>query len=251
MLPTRACIEWRGVRGAEAGANPRTRICPLRVSAGGTYLEHADGTPFFWLGDTAWNGVLQATAEEWNEYLARRHEQGFSVVQFVTTQWRGGHGGEDVFRGLERTAVNATAFQRMDERLAAINAAGLVAAPVMLWTLTANDPGQALSEESAVRLCRYMEARWGAHHVAWLLGGDGRYVDAAVERWRRIDARFRGHHDRPVTMHPCGTSWVAEQFGAEEWFDFLQSAMDCPRRPRGGSRWASGTGLGRAGQADY
>lgn len=220
-----------------AGANPLYAHGPLRVSAGGTYLEHADGTPFFWLGDTAWNGVLQATAEEWNEYLARRHEQGFSVVQFVTTQWRGGHGGEDVFRGLERTTVNETVFQRMDERIAAINAAGLVAAPVMLWTLTANDPGQALSEESAVRLCRYMEARWGAHHVAWLLGGDGRYVDAAVERWRRIGrAVFGGHHDRPVTMHPCGTSWVAEQFGAEEWFDFLgyQSGHGLPEKT---SRW--------------
>lgn len=213
--------------------NPVVAHGPLRVATSSTYLEHADGTPFFWLGDTAWNGVLHATAEEWHEYLSRRRAQGFSVVQFVSTQWRGGHGGEDVFRGLERTTVNPAAFQRMDERIAAINEAGLVAAPVMLWTLTAKDPGPTLSEESAVRLCRYMEARWGAHNVVWLLGGDGRYVDDAIERWRRIGrAVFGAEHDRPVSMHPCGTSWVAEQFGAEEWFDFLgyQSGHGLPEK---------------------
>src|ERR1041385_289873 len=28
----------------------------VRVSTDGRYLEHADGTPFFWLGDTVWYG---------------------------------------------------------------------------------------------------------------------------------------------------------------------------------------------------
>ena len=134
--------------------------------------------------------------------------------------------------------MNVSAFQRLDARVAAVNEAGLVAAPVMLWTLTASDPGQVLSEESAIRLCRYMVARWGAHNVVWLLGGDGRYQEeGAAERWRRIGrAVFGADSDRLVTMHPCGSSWVGEEFGGEAWFDFLgyQSGHGLPEKT---SRW--------------
>ena len=34
------------------GDNPLLQHGPLRASAKGRYFEHADGTPFFWLGDT-------------------------------------------------------------------------------------------------------------------------------------------------------------------------------------------------------
>jgi hypothetical protein len=45
------------------------------------HLEHADGTPFFWLGDTVWSASAKATPEEWQEYLDVRSRQGFTVVQ--------------------------------------------------------------------------------------------------------------------------------------------------------------------------
>ncbi len=221
----------------QATDNPVFARGPLRVSDDGTHLQWADETPFFWLGDTAWNGALCSSEADWADYLATRRAQGFSVTQFVTTQWRGWPGGEPVFSNPEHVSVNLVEFQRLDARVAAVNEAGLVAAPVMLWTLTATDPGQVLSEESAVRLCRYMVARWGAHNVVWLLGGDGRYQDEWIERWRRIGrAVFGAHSDRLVTMHPCGSSWVGEEFGGEAWFDFLgyQSGHGLPERT---SRW--------------
>jgi len=56
----------------------------------GTYhMTYSDGTPFFWTGGTAWNGALKSTPEEWDKYLQNRVEKNFSVIQFVTTQWRG------------------------------------------------------------------------------------------------------------------------------------------------------------------
>ena len=45
--------------------NPLFNHGILRPSSGGRYLEHADGTPFYWLGDTHWSGF--STAERWNE----------------------------------------------------------------------------------------------------------------------------------------------------------------------------------------
>ncbi len=205
---------------------------PLHVAADHRHLEHVDGTPFFWLADTAWNGALRADEADWAEYLDLRREQGFTAVQFVMTQWRGWPEA-DVFRDDDgRLDVDVEAFRRLDRMVTAVNEHGLVAAPVMLWTLSEGDPGQTLSEEHAVRLSRYMLARWGAHNVAWLLGGDGRY-EAVVDRWKRIGrAVFGDRHDRPVTLHPCGTSWIGDWFGDEPWFDFLgyQSGHGLPEK---------------------
>ncbi|GBF77654.1 hypothetical protein PA598K_06214 [Paenibacillus sp. 598K] len=55
----------------------------LAVSRCGRYLEQADGTPFFWLADTAWELFHKLTREEAEVYLDIRAEQGFTVVQAV------------------------------------------------------------------------------------------------------------------------------------------------------------------------
>jgi hypothetical protein len=221
---------------AAADADDLVTRGPLRVAEDGRHFEHPDGTPFFWLADTAWNGALRAAEADWAEYLDLRREQGFSAIQFVTTQWRGWPEAQVYDDADGQLDVNVEQFRRLDRMLAAVNEHGLVAAPVMLWTLTERDPGQTLSEENAIALCRYMVARWGAYNVAWLLGGDGRYQDT-VERWQRLGrAVFGEDHDRPVTMHPCGSSWVGEWFGGEPWFDFLgyQSGHGLPEKT---SRW--------------
>ena len=85
--------KWLGAAGdfvvrAYAGSNPLYRHGPLRVSADGSHLVHADGAPFLWLADTAWNGVLAADPDDWTRYLELRREQGFSAVQCVLTNWR-------------------------------------------------------------------------------------------------------------------------------------------------------------------
>ncbi|MBA7485457.1 hypothetical protein ES707_21003 [subsurface metagenome] len=207
------------------GDNPLYQHGPLKLSASRRHIEHADGTPFFWLGCTAWNGVLRARPADWDSYLAARREQDFTAIQFVATHWRGLHQdawSETAFTDTVDITLNPAFFQRLDPKVAAINAHGLVAAPVVLWTLTATDPGQILAEPDAIRLARYIVARWGAYQVVWLLGGDGRYPAERVDRWKRIGrAVFGDRHDRLVTLHPSGRNWVANDFGEEKWFDIV------------------------------
>jgi hypothetical protein len=209
------------------GENPLYQHGPLQLSANRRYLQHADGTPFFWLGDTAWNGVLLAKTPDWARYLKTRKAQGFNVIQFVATQWRastkGDAAGELAFEGTDRITLNPAFFQRADPKVAMMNAYGMIAAPVMLWTLTEIDPGQTLSEAAATRVAQYQQARWGAYQVVWLLGGDGRYhQDDRAARFKRIGrATFGQRHNRLVTMHPCGISWVGEEFRSEPWYDFI------------------------------
>jgi hypothetical protein len=205
------------------GDNPLYRHGALRVAASGTYLEHADGTPFFWLADTAWNGVLKSQPADWQRYLATRQKQGFTAVQFVSTQWRGGNKTlkEHVFGREAKLRVYPQVLARMDAKLAQCNAYHLVAVPVLLWALTPTDPGEALSENEAQRLCEYLISRWGAYQVVWLLGGDGHYRN--TQRWQRLGRQLFTvqPRDRLVSLHPSGQNWIWDRFGNEAWIDFL------------------------------
>src|SRR3989304_7234020 len=55
----------------------------LRVSENHRYLEYEDGTPFFYLGDTAWELFHRLNREEALRYLTNRAEKGFTVIQAV------------------------------------------------------------------------------------------------------------------------------------------------------------------------
>jgi len=55
----------------------------LTVSPNRRFLVHADGSPFFWLGDTAWELFHRLTREEADFYLQKRAGQGFTVIQAV------------------------------------------------------------------------------------------------------------------------------------------------------------------------
>ena len=81
-------------------------------------------------------------------------------------------------------AIHPQFYQRLDGKVAAVSEQGLVPALVLLWALTPTDPGHYLPVDDAIRLARYLVARYAAFRPIWILGGDGRY--RAVRRWRRI-----------------------------------------------------------------
>ncbi|MCL4794998.1 MAG: DUF4038 domain-containing protein [Bryobacteraceae bacterium] len=204
---------------------------PPILSADRRHFTHADGTPWLWLADTAWNGALLATREEWGEYLKTRVSQRFSAVQFVMTQWRAGRADENgrlAFRSNgEKLEVDPIFFRRMDERVAAVRRAGLVPVPVMLWALTSRDkesPGAVLPPAQAAELARYINARYHAYSVLWMLGGDGDYRgEEKAARWREIGRLTfpAGIDRRPVTLHPGGLHEPWELLRDEPWLDFL------------------------------
>jgi Protein of unknown function (DUF4038) len=68
------------------GAEPFQSHGQLKVAPSGTYLQHADGTPFFFVGDTCWTGPAMSDAKDWERYLADRKQKGFNVIQFKPTQ---------------------------------------------------------------------------------------------------------------------------------------------------------------------
>lgn len=206
------------------GDAPLLRHGPIRRAQDGLSLAHADGTPFFWLGDTAWNGVLKARPDEWEQYLAVRREQGFTAVQAVLTQWRSfphDAAGEMAFQGRESIVINPAFYQRLDDKVGAIAAHGLVPALVLIWANTPKDPGYYLPAEDMILLARYEVARYAAYRPVWLLGGDGEYRGAAGEKWKATGrAVFGESGEQPVTMHPGGINWPGEDLRDEPWLTF-------------------------------
>jgi hypothetical protein len=202
---------------------------PVRVSASGTFLEHADGTPFFWLADTGWNAALKATPDEWEDYIEARANQGFTAIQWVTTQWRAAPTGDRVnepaFTGRDRIEVNTAFFQRLDARVAALDRTGLLNVPVLLWAIGGGadpdvNPGHSLPEDQAIRLAQYMIARWQGYNSVWILAGDGDYRGARAERWKRIGRGvFDDRPHAPAVMHPGGMHWILREFLDEPWVD--------------------------------
>ena len=116
---------------------------PVDLSASGTHLSHHDGTPFFFLGDTVWNGAMLSTDSDWDDYLEDRLAKNFSAVQFVTqAPWIGAFSnaeGEVAVSGNPSMPVNPHFFRRIDARMDAINDRGLLAVPVLAWAATWND----------------------------------------------------------------------------------------------------------------
>ena len=203
----------------------------IRHPKGAYHLAHADGTPFFWAACTAWNGALKSTSDEWDRYLSDRVRNGYTVVQLVTTQWRGqdlDENGDAAFEGAGRIRINPRFFQRLDRKMDRVNAHGLLAAPVLLWALQQSSnrelsPGYYLPEPEAILLARYMVARYGAHHVLWLLGGDGRYNYEYEQRWKNIGRGVFGtsDHQGVVALHSQGKSWIGREYAGERWLEVL------------------------------
>src|SRR4051812_47086564 len=70
---------------AYAGESPFYKHGPVQVAADHRYLQHIDGTPFFWLGDTWWMGLCHRLhwPDDVKTLAADRKKKGFNVIQIV------------------------------------------------------------------------------------------------------------------------------------------------------------------------
>ena len=199
-------------------ANPHA-LWPARqhsVTPDRRNFEHADGTPFFWLADTCWSGPLQSSAEEWEDYLRTRVRQQFNAVQWLGMQFiaapHGDCDGQMAFAGHEQAAVNAAFFRRLDARIDALDRAGLLAVPALLWAahwstpaVNSTNPGFTLPESQCILLAR---------------------------TWWRAGAHITWPGFCPATPNIGAKTWRGS---ATDWSGCLRRAPPCPRdAPRGG-----------------
>jgi Protein of unknown function (DUF4038)/Domain of unknown function (DUF5060)/Putative collagen-binding domain of a collagenase len=193
----------------------------VRVALDHRHLEHLDGTPFFWLADTAWNGARRAEIEDWESYAGIRTAHLFTVAQWSVAP------GEDTknqsaYSGFpSRIAINPDFFKRLDARLDVLSQAGILSAIVPLLELPPEmGAAEPLPDRQAELLTRYVVARWGAEPVAWLLAFEGDSAGKNAARWKHIgQAVFGGRAHAPVVLFTGDTPRVLDEFRDQPWVD--------------------------------
>lgn len=165
---------------AYTGNNPLYQRGRLRVTQDRRHFEFADGTPFFWLGDTWWKGLCRRlTWEGFQELTADRKKKGFTVVQIVLgtypdelgllkPSWEN-EGGMPYLKK-DFSEVNPEYFNYADRRIQHLIDSGITPAIVGGWgrAVTLN----AVGLEGYKRHYRNLIARYGAYPVIWILGGE-------------------------------------------------------------------------------
>jgi hypothetical protein len=193
---------------------------PIQVARPEQHLEHADRTPFLWLGDVAWDAATRATGVDWHTYLTTRSNQNFTVVQWrlpLPTAIRS----NAAFTGHDQINLNLNFFRRLDAKVTAANRAGLLNAIAPLWEIN-SAPEIQLPEDQAIKLYRYALARWGADQVAWLVAFETDSTGAAASRWQRIGREVFGPVTHaPVAILPGDSLWVLDALRQESWVNIV------------------------------
>jgi hypothetical protein len=214
---------------AYRGNNPLLRHGFLRVSAGNRHFEHADGTPFLWLGDTWWKGLCKRlTWDGFREITANRKAKGFSVVQIVCgvypdegsfqPQWEN-EGGKP-YLTKDFTIVNPVYFECADRRIKHLVDAGIVPAIVGGWGRPDCDSLRHAGVAGIKRHWRNLIAHYGAYPTVWIIGGE-----SAGPQWTEIAGYVQRSdpYRRPVTIHPGDSARNSVTDESVINFDMLQT----------------------------
>ncbi len=206
---------------------------PLRVSADGRAFQHADGTPFFWLGDTAWLITQKLNRDEVKIYFENRRAKGFNVVQCCVVQFLNdkNFNGSPAVLGDDITRLNVTPgaspsdpaqydyWDHVDYVIETAAAHGIYLALAPVWShmvrrtpLTAAQVGPYIE-----RLAARMKDR---PNVIWLNGGSARGHENA-DVWQIIGESLHRHNPHQlVSFHPFGRIVTTEWFKDAAWLDF-------------------------------
>ncbi|MBI4909966.1 MAG: DUF4038 domain-containing protein [Acidobacteria bacterium] len=198
-----------------SGPNPLYRHGFLRVSGNKRYLMHADGTPFLWMGDTAWYAAANASTEEWRDYIDDRVRKRFSVIQIAALRAR--PGGPHYFQS--DGAPNPAFWDDLDAKVKHANERGLVILMIGLARpMNASERPVALKREFA----RHVVGRFFGDHVIFSPNFDQAY-DPVFDQQAEQLRSFTGLH--LLTQHPNTRAGQNEIYVPKSYLDFsgLQS----------------------------
>jgi hypothetical protein len=201
---------------------------PIRVSANGHYFVKADGTPFFWLGDTAWSIFNHPKPADVDVYLDDRAAKGFTVIQGCMVLWDGLHranpDGQLPFIGRDPSKINEAYFTNADSVIEKITAHGLYVAILPFWTKNTR-AGLFADPDGMKAYCHYLAQRYATKNIIWVLGGDTSGTDIqpvidAEAAGLLAGAKASGVDKIMITYHPTGRESSSFWFHDRPWLDF-------------------------------
>ncbi|MHC4647031.1 MAG: apiosidase-like domain-containing protein [Planctomycetota bacterium] len=227
------------------GSNPLLQHGRLGVAEDKKHFVHADGTPFFWLGDTWWMGLTERLdwPKGFKALAADRVKKGFNLIQIVAgplpdmDSWdpRGKNEGGFPFEK-DFGRINPRFYDYADPKIRHLVDSGLMPCIVGMWGYHLPKIGT----QNVKRYWRYIVARYGAYPVVWCVAGEGtmpyylsstKKEDAELQKqaWCEVTSYVRqiDPYHNLVSIHPATNARdMSEDPGLFD-FEMLQTGHSC------------------------
>ena len=230
LLPCRTSVAQEAPDSART-SQADVRVGGLRVSEDGRRLVRADGTLFFWLGDTAWELFHRLDREEARLYLEDRARKGFTVIQAVALAELEGLDvpnpyGETPLIDKDPARPNEAYFEHVDYVVGVADSLGLTVGMLPTWGDKFNKKWgvgpEVFTPENARAFGHFMGERYQDAPVIWILGGDR--IPEEDEDFTIVRAMAEGIREsgaeQLMTYHPQGGYASFQFFGEDPWLDF-------------------------------
>ena len=195
----------------------------LRVSDNQRFLQHENGEPFFWLGETAWLMPERLNRDEVQYYLQCCQEAGYNMVQVQVVN--------DVpaYNVYGQKSLTVTAdgrwqmgegyWEHMDHIISQAERNGIYVGMVCIWGGLVKAGKMNVEQAKAYGI--FLANRYKDRpNIVWIIGGD---IEGSVkpEVWEALAASIkRIDKNHLMTYHPRGRYTSARWWSKASWIDF-------------------------------
>lgn len=198
----------------------------LMVSENNRYIQHENGTPFFWLGDTGWLLPQRLDRDEASYYLSQCAKRGYNVVQVQTINdvpaynFYGQSSNPDGFnfKTIDKKGVYGY-WDHMDYIIKTAEKQGIYIAMNCIWGGLVKAGKMNVKEAQAYG--KFLGERYkNSPNIIWFVGGDIR-GDVETEVWETLAISIKAvDKNHIMTYHPRGRTSSATWFNDAAWLDF-------------------------------
>ena len=212
----------------------------LRVHENKNYLMWEDGTPFYYLADTAWELAHKLKRDEIERYMSIRKDQGFNVIQVVALAESDGIGTPNAYGHFPFLMVNgeykvcadtrseSNYWTDLDQIIQMAQNKDMFIALLPAWGDKFNKKHgigpEIFNTENAYNYGKWIGDRYrNEWNLIWVLGGD-RPLETEYHR-NIINSMAEGIKDGDkkghlITFHPSGGKSSLEFVPNKEYIDF-------------------------------
>ena len=203
----------------------------LKISDNQRFLVFEDGTPFFWLGDTAWELFHRLTKTEAEQYLENRREKGFTVIQAVVlSELDALHvpnaEGELPLDNNDPTQPNEAYFDHIDWVIKKAQDKGMFVGLLPTWGDKVDKKWglgpEIFDTNNAFIYGQYMGNRYkNQQNIIWINGGDRAGNPEKNDIWHALAKGIKSKDpNHLMTYHPNGAHSSSQWFHESDWLDF-------------------------------